>query len=377
MKKIRVLHYVPGFDHGGIESRLLDWFRNVNREILQFDVLVQTSLDNPMIRELEALGGEVFSVSRFHPRHLGQLHRDLRLFFMKQEPYDAVHCHSLETSFLVMNMAKSAGVSRRILHARARSFATQSLIPARRLMKYLSVRAATDFFACSEEAGDFMTDDIHWHKPDVTVVRNGFQADEFRFDSDVRRDVRTELGLGDAFVVMTVGRLSAVKNQSFLVDVFSEIARRRPTVKLLVVGEGPMRSALETQVRELGLSHHVLLVGQRRDVQRLMQAADVFVLPSLYEGFGTAAVEAQAAGLPSVVSTGVPASVRATDLLKRLPLVEGTARWADEILGAELGDGRRDTFDEIQAAGFNAAGTARFLEQFYVQGSRSGGVNSR
>ena len=124
---------------------------------------------------------------------------------------------------------------------------------------------------------------------------------------------------------------------------------------------------MEARVKDLGMSDDVLLVGNRRDVPRLMQAGDVFVLPSLYEGFGTAAVEAQAAGLPTVVSTGVPASVGATDLLRRLPLVEGPARWAEEILRADLGDGRRDTFREIEAAGFNAAGTARFLEQFYAQ----------
>lgn len=377
MKRVKVLHYVPGFDHGGIESRLLDWYRNVNRENLQFDVLIHTSLDNPAIRELETLGGRAFSIGHFHPLRLRQFFQNLTRFFAERETYDIAHCHSMETSFLVMKAAKRAGTDKLILHSRARSHATQSAVPVRRLMKYLSVRAATDFFACSEEAAAFMTEDIHWCKPDVTVVRNGFQADQFRFDSGVRREVRAELHVNDAFLLLTVGRLSAVKNQPFLLDVFAEIRRRTQTAKLLIVGEGPMRSALERRADYLGISDDVLLVGNRRDVPKLMQAADFFVLPSMYEGFGTAAVEAQAAGLPSLVSTGVPESVRATDLLKRLPLADGPVRWADEILRTDPGVGRRDTFMEIEAAGFNAAGTARFLEQFYVNASRCGRGNSR
>lgn len=369
MKKTRVLHYVPGFDHGGIESRLLDWYRNVDRERIQFDVLIQTPVDNPAISEFQELGGAAFSIGRLRAGGIQQFRRNLRQFFAAQEKYDVVHCHCVETSFLVMKAAKQAGTKRLILHSRTRSHATQAAVPLRRLMKYLSVRAATDFFACSEEAGRFMIGDVRWNRPEFTVVRNGFQADEFRYSGEARREVRSELDVEGSFVVATVGRLTAVKNQMFLLDVFWEIRRRLRPAKLLIVGEGPMRSDLEARAKELGMADDVLLVGNRRDVPWLLQGVDAFVLPSLYEGFGTVAVEAQAAGLHTVVSTGVPESVRATDLLTRLPLGEGLTAWTDEILRAAPASERRDTFEEIEAAGFNAVRTARFLERFYLESS--------
>lgn len=374
VNKIRVLHYAPGFDHGGIESRLLDWYSNIDRERIHFDLLIQTPLENPLLREFEGLGGTVSSLGRIDPSRPFRFRHKVAEFFASREPYDVVHCHSVETSFLVMRAAKRAGTNRLVLHSRTRSHATQTAIPLRRFMKYLSVRAATDLFACSEEAGRFMTEDVRWKRPEFTVVRNGFQADEFRYNGESRREVRGELGVEGSFVIATVGRLTAVKNQMFLLDVFLEIRRRLRPMKLLIVGEGPMRSDLESRAKELGIADDVLLVGSRRDVPRLLQGADAFVLPSLYEGFGTVAVEAQAAGLHTVVSTGVPESVRATNLLTRLSVGSGFTSWADEILRAAPVSERRDTFEEIEAAGFNAAGTARFLERFYLESSDRVGV---
>lgn len=365
MKKIRVLHYAPGFDHGGIESRLLDWYSNLDRERIHFDLLIQTSLENPLLREFEGLGGTVSSLGRLNLRHPLRFGRKVAEFFASRQPYDIVHCHSVETSFLILRAAERSGSNRRVLHSRTTSH-SGGLVPIRRLLKWLSVRAATDHFACSEEAGVFMLEDVRWRRPEVTVVRNGFSSEDFRFNPLVRREVRQELGVEDSLLVLNVGRLTGQKNPGFALEVLAEVRRRRAGVVMAFVGEGPLRSEIERRSADLGISDSVLLLGYQRNISRLMQAADVFIQPSLYEGFGTVAVEAQAAGLPTVVSTGFPQSIVVTDLVTRLDLKAGAPVWADSLLLSTEAHERQDTLGAIRSAGFDASATAAFLESFYL-----------
>lgn len=366
MNAIRVLHYAPGFDHGGIESRLIDWYRSIDRERIHFDLLIQTSLENPLLREFEALGGNVHSLGKVELLRPMRYWRNIVDYFSAQEPYDVVHCHSVETSFPILRAASKCGTPQLVLHSRTTRH-SGSLIPVRRLSKWLSVHSAKEFFACSEEAGLFMLEDVRWNRPEVTVVRNGFDTQDFRFDPDLRREVRDELGLKDSFVVLNVGRLTSQKNPSYALDVLSEIRRRRAEAVMVFVGEGPLRSAIEQRAAELGISNSTRMLGYQRNISRIMQAADVFMQPSNYEGFGTVAVEAQAAGLPTVVSTGFPESVAVTDLISRLDLTAGPVIWADVLLRLTEAHERRDTLKEIQTAGFDASRTARFLERFYIQ----------
>jgi glycosyltransferase involved in cell wall biosynthesis len=200
----------------------------------------------------------------------------------------------------------------------------------------------------------------------VTVVNNGIETERFAFSPEVRSQVRGELGLGDELVLGHVGRFVPQKNHDFLMDIFAETAKRSPEVKLLLMGTGPLEDQVRRKVNELGLTDRVHFLGVRSDVNRILQAVDVFVLPSLYEGLGIVAVEAQATGVRCVISDTVPTVCAMTDLVEFAALSESPAHWADVIL-RDCGSDRADHTREIQLAGYDIQKTADWLFDFYTE----------
>lgn len=369
-RQIRVLHYVPGFHHGGIESRLLDWMRNADRELVSFDVLIQTDGHSELLDEFRRSGGRVFRVSKFGPRTAARFIRELDALFAANPDFDAVHCHSLETSYFVLRAARRAGIERRILHSRTVRHNGRYSGTLRRYLKRLAVREATDYLACSEEAAKFMMAGVGAN-PDsskVTVIPNGIEASIFRFDAAVRDETRRALGLGDRFVVCNVGRMTAAKNQSFVIEIFEQFCRQNDDAALLIIGDGPLRDELLRLAADRGIADRIQFLGVQPDIQTYLQASDAFVFPSLYEGFGTAAVEAQAAGLATYVSSAVPRSVAVTELVEFLDLTQSPRVWADRITDGRKRNTQRDTFEKIVSAGFDARDTARKLTEIYQVG---------
>jgi glycosyltransferase EpsF len=209
--------------------------------------------------------------------------------------------------------------------------------------------------------------------PDVRILRNGIDVEAFRYDAAVRARVRAELGVAPGrLVVGHVGRFSWEKNHALVLSLFKELFdastdEERPV--LVLVGDGDERAATEHRARELGLTADVRFLGMRQDIAALLQGMDVLVLPSHVEGLGIVGVEAQAAGLPCVFSTGVPAEVDVTGRCRFLPVSASPARWADEVRAlARLP--REDTADAVLAAGYGVGDCARDLQALYLHGSR-------
>lgn len=232
------------------------------------------------------------------------------------------------------------------------------------LCKPLIKRYATDLFACGEEAGRWM-----FGTDDFKVIRNCIDVDAYAFDRVVREDARRELGISaDAPVVGHVGRFDAVKNHSFLLDVFAELLKEMPNAVLLLAGDGSLRPEMEDKARKLGIGGSVKFLGIRSDVPRLMQAMDCFVMPSLYEGLPMVLVEAQATGLPCLISDGIPRDCDiANGSVERESLDSGTEDWAGRI-GAMLAGGRDRTVGApaVRMAGFNSRETSASLRDFYL-----------
>ena len=366
MKPVRILHYVPGFEFGGIESRLLDWYNNIDRTKVEFDVLIQTDLDNEIIRDIKNLGGNIYKISKFSPKTLFGFLRDVSNFFAVHDDYNAVHCHSLTTGYFIMKEAKRRNVSKLILHSRTSSFSGEKTSAIKKIFKKLSVSIATDYFACSKEAGEFMLKNTRFKKKPVTVIKNAIEADKFVFNLNKRTEIREQLNSSDSFVVGHIGRLTSAKNHMFLLDTFFEIYQQNRNSKLLLIGDGPLKNDIIKKAKQLGLIENVLLLGYKENIHDYLQAMDVFVFPSHYEGFGTVAVEAQASGLYCVVSDGVPKAVDVTHLVEHLPLSAGPPKWADRILNYHNGYKRKNMYEQIVEAGFDARSTAKWLEKFYL-----------
>ena len=281
--------------------------------------------------------------------------------------YDVIHIHSGS----VFNLTAAAWFAKRkklkvIVHSHATGVNNASHRLIRNLSSGILSRSADVFLACSKEAAAFMFPEPVVRNEKYTVIKNGIDLERFAFHPEVRGKVRKQLDLEDRMMVCCVGRFSAEKNQLFLLDVFMSYRRKNPRASLLLIGgDGPAREKIQARTKELGIEEDVRLLLEREDVPDLLSAADVFVLPSLYEGLGIAAVEAQAAGLPVICSENVPAEAAVSRLFHQLPLSEGPEAWAAEI-DRLIPAARKDVTDEIVRHGYAAGQSAQELEKIYL-----------
>lgn len=354
----RVLQVVTHMNRGGLETMLMNYYRQIDRSRVQFDFLTHREGEKDYDAEIRALGGRIYHVPPVNPFSAGYLH-SLDEFFAAHPEYRVVHSHLDCMSAYVLRAARKHGVPVRIGHSHNTNQPHDLKYPIKLWSKRKIAGEATQLFACGKEAGEWMFGSAAFR-----VLPNAIDATAYRFNAAVRQEVRQELGLEDSFVLGHVGRFNEQKNHPFLIDLFAEAAKNEPRARLLLVGDGEGRAAIEEKVRQLGLADKVLFLGVRGDVNRLLQAMDAFVFPSLYEGLPVSLVEAQAAGLPCVISDKVSPESLLTDLVQQLPL--GSAEtWGEQVLCAARRE-RRDTYDAICAAGFDVAKNAKWLEEFYL-----------
>lgn len=354
----RILQVVTYMGRGGIETMLMNYYRCVDRTKIQFDFLVHRDFRADFDDEIEALGGHIYRVPPMNPVS-GSYRKTLSDFF-RDHPYRVVHCHLNYMSGIVLSAAKKAGVPVRIAHAHTANIAPGWKQAVRRLCKYRIPSTATHCFACSTEAGRAI-----FGKQDFSILANAIDAAAFTPDDALREEARAELGLGDAFTVMHVGRMIYAKNHEFLLDAFQELLNTEPNAKLVLVGDGELRSDIEAKAAHLPAGS-VLLLGTRTDIPRLLQAADVFAFPSRFEGMPVTMVEAQATGLPCVKSNTVTDECIVTDRVTSLP-TDDPKVWADAI--QSLKDvPRRDCLADIQSGGYDITAATEKLTRFYLEG---------
>lgn len=355
---IRILQVVSFMQRRGLETLLMNCMRRMDRTKVQFDFIVHRSFRADYDDEIEALGGRIYRLPRlnpFDPRYK----KALGDFFRDHPEYRIVHCHLDCMSALPLAAAKAAGVPVRIAHAHSSSQDKNLKYLLKRIFMKKIPAAATHFFACSQEAGRWM-----FPGQSVRLIRNGIDTAAFAFDPEKRRAMRRELGLGSEPVVGHVGRLIGVKNHTFLLDAFALVCKEAPDAVLLLAGNGPLEEQLRDQAAGLGIAQNVRFLGVRADVPALMQAMDVFVLPSLFEGLGISAVEAQACGLPCLLSQNVPSACGMTEPVEFLPLGDPTL-WAQEILRCAALPRVADC-SGIAKAGYDITTTAAELQDFYL-----------
>ena len=354
----RILQVVTYMGRGGIETMLMNYYRRMDREKIQFDFLVHRDFRADFDDEIEALGGRIYRVPAMNPAS-GSYRKALADFF-RAHPYRVVHCHLNYMSGVVLAAAKQAGVPVRIAHAHTAAMAPGWKQSVRRLCKHLIPLTATHRFACSTEAGRAI-----FGKQSFSILANAIDAAAFAPDETVRREVRRELALEDAFTVMHVGRMVYAKNHEFLLDAFRELLNTDPGAKLVLVGDGELRSQVEEKAAQLP-EGSVQMLGSRTDIPRLLQAADVFAFPSRFEGMPVTMIEAQATGLPCIKSKTVTDECIVTDLVTSLP-TEDPRLWAEAILAAR-GTPRTDRLSDIQRSGYDITAAAEKLTRFYLNG---------
>lgn len=359
--EIRILHVVTYMGRGGLETMIMNYYRRMDRTKVQFDFLVHRDFRADYDDEIEQLGGRIYRIGRLIPWSRAY-QRALDAFFAAHPEYRVVHVHQDCLSAVILRAAKKHGVPVRIAHSHSSSQDKNFKYLIKLFYKRQIPAYATVLFACGKDAGDWM----FGGKP-YTVVRNAIDAAQYGYQRARAIEVRRALGIAeDAFAIGHVGRFSSVKNHAFLLEVFDQLRRENERAVLLLVGDGELRSSMEEKAKAMGLEGRVLFTGMRSDVCDLMQAMDVFAFPSLYEGLPVSLVEAQAAGLPCIISDRVPEACMLTDLVQRVSLEESARQWAERILAVRT-TVRRDRFDEIAAAGFDIVSNAAWLQQYYME----------
>ena len=371
MKKIKILECTcEPILFGGQEMFVMNMLRNIHNECFEIDVLTPYYCNNETYkRELEEkLGCKLICLgAKFKPGGFrGGLFSPLKKH-LKQQHYDIIHIHSGSVNAITFAAlaAKLSHIGRIIVHSHATGLSTFSYRISKLIGDIVIKRCATDYCACSVEAAK-------WKFPKsvindkLIVVNNGINLDIFCFKSEVRNQYRSLIGLRDNdLCVGHVGRFSIVKNHKFLLEVFKSIKQKHINSKLLLVGDGELRSEIEIQIEQLGIKDSVIIIGEVSNVADYMQAMDVFVFPSLWEGLGLVGVEAQATGLPVIASNEVPKTMDVTGSVQFLPL--GNAdEWADAVLDTREYV-RTSKPSEIRAHGYDVRQLGETMTKLYLE----------
>jgi glycosyltransferase involved in cell wall biosynthesis len=356
----RILHVVTHMNRGGLETMIMNYYRHIDRSKVQFDFLVHREQKADYDDEILSMGGKIYRLQPLNP-FSGCYRRSLDAFFAEHKEYEIVHSHLDCMAGIPLKYAKKYGVRVRIAHSHNNSQPKDAKYILKLFYKRQIAGQATRLFACGTDAGRWM-----FGTDDFTVLNNAIDAAAYRYDPAVGQQVRRELDIAEnALVVGHVGRFCTQKNHSFLMDVFASVLQKRPDAVLVLIGAGELRAEMEAKARELGIADNVIFAGLRADVNRLLQALDVFMLPSLHEGLPLSVVEAQAAGLPCLISDKVPLECQKTDLVCQLPLTESPEVWAQAVLAAAT-QPRKDTLDQIRCSGFDVRKNAVWLENYYL-----------
>lgn len=363
---IKVLTILSGLDGGGVENILLNYYQNMDREKVHIDFIVHSQHKGKLEDKFENLGSKIYRVT---PKTVSLKKNIIEIYrIMKDNDYDIVHSRMNVKGTTHLITAWLCGIKVRMIHNH------MAYVPKQGKMKYLTPPAkilcklfATHWLACSDAAAIDMFGKKAYEQGKALVINNAIDAEKYDYNPELRRSVRNEFSIKNEFVIGVVGRFHEQKNHKFMLKVFNEVLKKNKNVKLMLVGGGELDKEIHEWVYEYNFTDHVIFTGIRIDVPRLLQGMDIFVLPTLYEGFGNVFVEAQAAGLKTIASLeGVPKSTKLTDLIEYVSLKESPETWANIVLKYKDGYKRESQIKKIREAGFDVKEQASFLENLYL-----------
>lgn len=332
-KKIRILQVTGSLRMGGLENVAMNIFRYADKDKYEFDFLVYGDKEEFFEREVRELGGRVYHISYPHNNPVKYM-REMRQIMKEHGPYDVVHSHSLFNSGFVMAAAKKENIKIRIAHGHSdrrkikQSFFRESY---NNFMRYLINKYVTKRFACSSGAAMYLYGEKY--SSDCYIVNNGVDVKKFVFNVEERNKIRDELNLNGCKVVGHVGRLVNVKNQEKIIDVFSYAYKQDRSLRLVIAGDGELKVQLQSKIDSLGLHNVANLIGIRSDVSSLLSAFDVYMMPSFYEGVSVSLIEAQASGVPCLVSSQAASlETRLTECINMLDVNDSVELWGDNLL---------------------------------------------
>lgn len=366
---IRVLHVFGLMNTGGAENRIMDIYRNINRNKVQFDFLVHTDKKCFYDDEIRSLGGRIYSLPRLTAKTILPYLKAVNNFFKEHKEYDIIHGHISSTGAIYHFFARKYGVKVRIAHARSTRPGEGGAIDLIKYLLTIPIRClATHKFAVSAKAGRSQFGAYCTRKGQVKVIPNAIDVDKFSYDYQKRIEKRKELNLENKFVIGHVGRFTKAKNHGFLLDIFFELYKLNNNCTLLLIGYGELFEKVSNKVKKLGLEKAVVYFTNCNDTSEYLNAMDIFVFPSRFEGMPGTLIEAQTSGLNCFVSDRITAEAAITPLVHFLPLNVSPRKWAYRIIEQTCSsyEVRHSWAAEISELGYAAKRQAKLLEEFYL-----------
>ncbi len=362
-KLIRIAQIVGKWVGGGVEAVVMNYYRHIDRSKIQFDFICDEDSTNIPYEEIKNLGGRVIIVPPY--QKVIKYHKALVKIF-KENNYKIVHSHINTLSVFPLWAAKRAKVPIRIAHSHSTTNKKEwkkNLL--KQILRPFSKVFANYYFACSEYAGRWLFGNKEFEKGNVYVLNNAIDIDKFKYNEKIRQEMRKELKIDDdTTVIGHIGRFVAQKNHTFLIDIFNEYHKINKNSILLLIGQGPLEEEIKAKVKNLNLDDFVRFLGQRNDANKLYQAMDIFLLPSLYEGLPVVGVEAQASGLLCILSSSMTKETKVLDSTVFVSLSDTPESWAN-VINKKFQ--RKDTTKILTDKGFNINSEAEKLESKYVK----------
>lgn len=357
----RILHVVPNMQAGGLETLIMNIYRNINRDKVQFDFLVHYQGDFFFDNEIRNLGGKIYKLSIRDDNNFIKYLKDLRHFFYEHKEYSIVHGHMESLGRFYLKEAKRNKIPIRIAHSHNSS--TEKTIKGyvKSLLLKEYDKYATDLFACSKQAGNYM-----FKNKEFLVLNNAIDTEKFSFDQNIRNEVRKELDIKDKFVIGHIGRFCEQKNHKFIIEIFEKVLKRNKNSVLILVGSGELEDNIKELVKIKGIEDNVKFLGVRKDIPNIYMAMDCFLFPSLFEGLGIVAIEAQCSGLPVIASDVIPEEANVTDKFCKVSLNESVEKWADIVNAFSNNIVRNNESENVKEAGFDIKELTKKLEKYYL-----------
>lgn len=363
---IRILHSVSNMDRGGIETMLMNYYRNIDRTKIQFDFICNKKKKGDYDDEIKSMGGRIFLGPGLKPNNYPEYLRFVDKILRENPDIKILHAHNEGMAFYPLSAAKKYGLQHRIAHAHNTKIIRDYKWPLKIVCKSMLPFVANHLWACGSDAGVYYFGKKRWAK-EGKILNNAISLDAFRFNLNIREQVRKDLGLSDKFVVGHVGRFNLQKNHLRLIEIFNEVISKNPKSRLILIGEGELEADVKAKSCEYGIEDKILFLGLRNDVNDLYQAMDVFVMPSLFEGLPVVSIEAQAAGLGCVFSDKITKESHILQYSEFVSLKKSNSEWADIILSHKSNISEREkAFDIVCNAGYDIKSEAKKLENIYL-----------
>lgn len=360
---IRILQLFTILNRGGAETNVMNYYRKLDKTKFQFDFAVHREEKGAYEEEIKALGGRIFRFNNIHPLKLKAYKIQIQNFF-DQHQYSIIHGQCSELGYFFYKEAYKRGVPVIIAHAHnANPKFDLKLIP-RLILKKMMLRYVNVYFSCSDDASHWFFGKKNISK--VFTMTNAIQSDLFRYFKELDNSFRDKMNIENSKNIVHIGRFCEQKNHNFLIDVFYYLNKKDVNYKLFLIGDGELKELIKKKVCKMGISEKVFFLGLRDDVNQLLQAMDVFLFPSLFEGLGIAFIEAQSSGVKCVVSDKIPKeAILIPENVSVISLKESAQQWADKIHLLEL-SAKKDVSTLIQEKGYDIDSNVRILEDKYT-----------